>query len=222
MASQIPQEMIDALPPRQRQVFDYFAALPPEERARHGVAADAARALGMSYGNVTTNFDAIRKKLGEFAELVLPAKTARKISDPALKGMRGPKPKIFKHLALMERAAELEIDVFESSMRDFDRVSPHVKAVRTQDLLLMGRWTAARVLASFSDYDIATTPAKDRAIIYGILTEKNQLLAGEPTQIITFEDRRKMPELAAALQAELQRRGREIDVTPTRVEEAAP
>lgn len=51
------------------------------------------------------------------------------------------------------------------------------------------------------------------AVALGILVEKQQLLKGEPTQIMTFEERRNLNELGPAMVQELKRRGMAIDVT---------
>jgi hypothetical protein len=211
----IPNDLLAKLGPRQRQVYDWFAALEPEKRCERGMAAKAARHLGCSYGNVTTFMDGIRKHLGGYAEDVLPPKAARKISVEAAKSVRGPKPRRFRNREALELAAEKEILEFESSIGQYDRVAPHVRAARTQEMLALTGWNALRVLASMTDRDIAKASLKDKAIAFGILTEKRQLLAGEPTQIVSFEERRKIPEMLLALSAELQRRGRTIDVTPT-------
>ncbi len=44
------------------------------------------------------------------------------------------------------------------------------------------------------------------------MIEKRQLLMGEPTQIMTFEERKTIDELGPALFAELKKRGKTIDV----------
>ncbi len=44
------------------------------------------------------------------------------------------------------------------------------------------------------------------------MIEKRQLLSGEPTQIMTFEERKTIDELGPALFAELKKRGKTIDV----------
>ncbi len=51
---------------------------------------------------------------------------------------------------------------------------------------------------------------KDKAISYAVLLDKRQLLRGEPTEIVSVEDSRKLNELVPLLLAELERR--KIDV----------
>lgn len=76
----------------------------------------------------------------------------------------------------------------------------------------------ARVTHSFTDEQILKVAPKDRAIMMGILIDKRQLLRGQPTSIMTVEDRRGMAELAQAMMAELERRT--INVTPKVIQEA--
>ncbi len=59
---------------------------------------------------------------------------------------------------------------------------------------------------------------KELSTVAGNLLEKRQLLRGEPTAITRFEDIKKLDEVAELLNAELQRRGKLIDVTPEKVE----
>ncbi len=54
----------------------------------------------------------------------------------------------------------------------------------------------------------------------GILMDKCQLLRGEPTAIMRFQDMCKMDEILEAVAKELKRRGKMIDVTPEK--DAAP
>ncbi len=64
---------------------------------------------------------------------------------------------------------------------------------------------------------LARSSSKDVATIMGILVDKAQLLRGEPTQITRLQDVKKLDEVAEMLQAEMQRRGKIIDVTPEKV-----
>ncbi len=59
---------------------------------------------------------------------------------------------------------------------------------------------------------------KELSTVAGGLLEKRQLLRGEPTAITRFEDIKKLDEVAELLNAELQRRGKLIDVTPEKVD----
>ncbi len=61
---------------------------------------------------------------------------------------------------------------------------------------------------------VATASFRDLSSSLGILIDRRQLLKGEPTAITRFQDIRKLDELAELLNAEMQRRGKMIDVTP--------
>ena len=57
-----------------------------------------------------------------------------------------------------------------------------------------------------------------KAQAFGVLVDKRQLLKGQPTAIVRYEDVRKLDDLAVALKDELERRSRLVDVTPEKVE----
>ena len=61
---------------------------------------------------------------------------------------------------------------------------------------------------------LSQASAKDLAIIIGILTEKRQLLSGEPTQILSVQERDHLDGLAGAMFAEMRRRGDTMDMVP--------
>ena len=74
---------------------------------------------------------------------------------------------------------------------------------------------AHRALEYMDDYNLAKANAKDLAIIVGILMEKRQLLRGEPTQILSIEERAGMSELIPRLLQEAERRGLQVGVYKT-------
>ena len=61
------------------------------------------------------------------------------------------------------------------------------------------------------DKTMAEASARDLGLIAGVLIEKRQLLRGEPTQIISDHERRKIHELMPELVAEAKRRGLTVD-----------
>lgn len=77
----------------------------------------------------------------------------------------------------------------------------------------------ALVLEYIDEFGISGASPKDLAIMFGILVEKRQLLLGEPTQILSVEERKKINELIPALVEEAQRRGMTIDMAPGGYEE---
>jgi hypothetical protein len=70
-------------------------------------------------------------------------------------------------------------------------------------------------LQAMTPEKMADSPARDLAVVFGILAEKRELLQGKPTQIFSFEERRSMKELLPAAIREAQRRGFVIDGTYT-------
>lgn len=71
------------------------------------------------------------------------------------------------------------------------------------------------LMLSYLDDKVAgEASARDLAMGISQLVEKQQLIRGEPTQIISDHERKKLNELAPLLMLEVQRRGLTIDVTP--------
>jgi predicted transcriptional regulator len=89
-----------------------------------------------------------------------------------------------------------------------------IEDVRTADLLNLVSTRAREILDSIDEGDIAKATLKDKAIAAGIFIDKRQLLSGEPTQILSVEDRRKLDELLPMIVREAKRRGMTIDVDP--------
>lgn len=89
---------------------------------------------------------------------------------------------------------------------------------RAQEIETMSE-KISRILDYMDDYTLANADLKDLAIAFGILAEKRQLMEGRPTQILTFEERRQMPELLGAALREAKRRGLNIDATAVEVQE---
>lgn len=66
------------------------------------------------------------------------------------------------------------------------------------------------------DMGMASASMKEKVLALGILIDKRQLLRGEPTAIMRVQDIRKLDEVGKLLQAEMERRGMMVDVTPER------
>ncbi len=78
----------------------------------------------------------------------------------------------------------------------------------------------ARAFEVLDNFALGEASARDVATIIGILTDKRQILKGEPTAIVKFEDMRKLDEFLEEASRELRRRGdgpEVIDVTPAPV-----
>lgn len=111
----------------------------------------------------------------------------------------------------------------------FQPVLGEMRAVKTQEFLKALDDRAYRALMYMDDLALAKASAKDLAIIVGVMLEKRQLLRGEPTQILSVEDRHSMNELLPALLNEAQKRGMfvdviegMVDVTPRPAEDGPP
>lgn len=76
----------------------------------------------------------------------------------------------------------------------------------------------SRALHFLDDVSLAKANAKDLTQITTWLTQQIQLLSGQPTAILSIDDRRSLHELGQTLVGELGRRGIEIDVTADAVE----
>lgn len=103
----------------------------------------------------------------------------------------------------------------------YGKLDGELKELKTSELLLWLNDRARRALEWLDDTALAGASAKDLAIVVGILLEKRQLLRGEPTQILSVEERRRLDELVPVLLREAQRRGMllefrgpTVDVTP--------
>ena len=81
-------------------------------------------------------------------------------------------------------------------------------------------WHKADTALDYIDeMTLAASPAKDLAITIGVLVDKARMIEGDPgSRVMKPEDRRKLNELAEALNAEMKRR-KIIDVTPLVVTE---
>lgn len=86
-----------------------------------------------------------------------------------------------------------------------------LKKVKHSELVELIEDRAFRALASMSDEDFLKAGIKDKAITTGILLEKRQLLRGEPTAILSIEDRMALNKLIPRLVREAERRGLSVD-----------
>lgn len=95
------------------------------------------------------------------------------------------------------------------------RLQPLGQALRentTKGFLAQMEDRLDRALHYLDDYALSGATAKDLAVIIGILTEKRQLLRGEPTAILSSEERVTLNALIPVVVREAQRRGITIDM----------
>lgn len=76
------------------------------------------------------------------------------------------------------------------------------------------------IINSIDEEALAKASFSQKAIGFGIFSDKSQLLQGLPTQIMTVEDRMALPEILQHLRYETERRDMTINVTPTEGEDA--
>ena len=72
----------------------------------------------------------------------------------------------------------------------------------------------AMALDCMDDFTFANASLKELGIYFGIMVDKGQLLRGQPTQILSVEERKNITQLIPALLKEAQRRGITIDAEP--------
>lgn len=90
-----------------------------------------------------------------------------------------------------------------------------IRNLKTQEILQMLGEKIHLGLQYLDDKVFAEASARDIMMGLSQLIEKRALLRGEPTQIISNDDRKKLSELLPALVAEGQRRGITMDGTVT-------
>ena len=71
-----------------------------------------------------------------------------------------------------------------------------------------------QLLGYIDDYAMGAATLNQLCVATGILVDKSLLLQGEPTAIMRFQDIRDLEEVGKLLMAEMERRGKLIDVTP--------
>jgi hypothetical protein len=94
-------------------------------------------------------------------------------------------------------------------------VATEIKRYKTQEFLAFIEDRMMRSLEYLDDVALANASGRDLAVIFGIMADKRQLLNGEPTQILSFQDRRKLNDLIPLVLQEAQRRGLTIDLPRT-------
>lgn len=104
----------------------------------------------------------------------------------------------------------------------YQPVVEELKNIHSGQLAKMLEEKAVLALSFIDGLNLSVASAKDCAIVAGILLEKRQLLRGEPTQIISTEERLGLDVLAQGITREAQRRGIVIDVESEEVQVLPP
>lgn len=96
----------------------------------------------------------------------------------------------------------------------YQPVKKELGAIKTPQLLSLIEEKIGMALEHMDDVTFANAELRDLAVTFGILAEKRQLLRGEPTQILSVNERTHMNELLPLIVKEASRRGMTIDATP--------
>jgi len=127
----------------------------------------------------------------------------------------------FTTLGDAAEACGLSRDVIRSLTRrlqtKYQPVGENIKRLKTPQLLKIIEEKIHMALEHMDEYTFANAELRDLAVTFGILAEKRQLLMGEPTQILSVQERSHMNNLIQPLIDEARRRGMTIDVTPINV-----
>jgi hypothetical protein len=198
-----------ALAPKQQAIWD----LRQEGKARKEIAS----ILGVSVPYVSKTMTTIYKKLGNSpgkgaagVERRDPEATAAMIdaaSDPLLKVKDA-----LMEAGLPERVSEA---MLKRLRLKFYGAVHEVRALKTHEIVRMCEEKLDMVRYYLDDKVMAEASARDLGLIAGVLIEKRALLRGEPTQIISDHERKKLNELLPLAIAEAQRRGLTLNGTVT-------
>ncbi len=124
-----------------------------------------------------------------------------------------------KRMDLPKEAARVIYDRFANKYRV---VVDGLRKANTVDILALLDHCIRGVMESLASEDWSKVGARDKAVIGGILIDKRQLLSGEPTAIISVDDRRSIEELSKAFVYEAKRRGLVHDLQPGEYTTVAP
>jgi len=108
---------------------------------------------------------------------------------------------------------ELVMRLAKTLEKKYAKTKLVLREVKTHELLKVVESTAQHVLESITEEDIERANLRDKVASANVLIEKRQLLRGEPTQIYTSEDRRKLDDLVLTVVKEATRRGLSLDTT---------
>lgn len=96
-------------------------------------------------------------------------------------------------------------------------VTEQMRAIKTHDMIVKIDERIGHALTYMDDYVMADANFRDLAMGTAQLIEKRQLLKGEPTQIISVDERKTLNQLLPLLIKEAGRRGVTIDAEAVRV-----
>ncbi len=113
-------------------------------------------------------------------------------------------------------------EIYDRFSNRYRAITDHLRKANTVDILKLVDHCIIEVMESLSTQDWGAVSARDKMVVAGILVDKRQLLSGEPTAIVSVEDRRSLEALTGAMLKEAHRRGIEIELTPDQYNTVAP
>ncbi len=124
-----------------------------------------------------------------------------------------------KRLGMPEKTARSVYDRFSAKYRV---VVDRLRKANTVDILALLDHCIIEVMESLAGQDWSGVSARDKMVVAGIMVDKRQLLSGEPTAIVSVEDRRSLADLTKAMIKEGKRRGFEVELTPDQYHTVTP
>lgn len=206
-----------------KQQAAYDLTRPEKDGGQGKTYGEAATILGISKPVVSKTLQAVYRKLGlRNGERGTEGRTATELRNPekaaaAIDALTDPLEKVKDALA----AAGLPGKVSDALLRrlrvKFFGAVTEVRAFKTQELVRMCEEKLGMIDHYLDDKVMAEASARDLGLMAGVLIEKRQLLKGEPTQIISNDDRKKLHELMPALIAEGRRRAITVEGQVTEI-----
>lgn len=207
---------------KQQAIWDLFR--PIEQGGQGKKKQDIAGILEISVNVVSKTLTVIRKKLGVKAsngdghriEETHPAKAAA-----AIEAMTDPYQGVQDAMTASGLPAQTIAALMKRLRVKYQNVTSEVRNLQTGELSeIIGK--KIHLLSLYLDDKVASeASARDLAMAMAQLTEKRQLLRGEPTAIVSDHERAKLHELLPKLIAEGQRRGITIEGNAQVVSEGA-
>jgi len=147
------------------------------------------------------NSSSVEHKLPEeFAEIF------EEITDPLAR--------VEKLLELTDMPKRTAKTIMRRIQTRYNNANRAVKDIKTKDIVVGLESKIEMALEYMDDTAFAKANLRDLGIVLGILIEKRQLLRGEPTQILSVEERMSLDISIPLIVKEAQRRGMTIDMDP--------
>ena len=187
--------------------------------------AQIAAEIGISVPVVAKTLAAIRTKLGivDAAAVTAEQKRVENRLDPGkvaavLDAASDPEAKLRRIRAVAE-AEGLPAQVTAALLKRWSTrylgAKTEMRNLKTGELLRLVNERLDLTLGYMDEFTAAGASHRDLGLVAAALIEKRQLLRGEPTQIISHEERKSLNQLLPLAIAEAQRRGLVVQGTVT-------